>query len=207
MTERIIITICRQFCSGGMEIGKKLANKLNFNFYDKELLSLAAKESGFTESLFESIDEKPTNSFLYSIAMGNPSISGIFFQNSDFITNDKLFGIQSEVIKNISKKGSSVIVGRCSGYILREEEKVINVYLYADIDFRIKRFLEENKDINPKDAERTLHKLDKKRASYYSYYTGREWDNVSNYDIVLNTSKIGINNSVEQIISYVNYIK
>ena len=93
MNKKIIVTICREFCSGGKEVGEKLAAKIGCEFYDKKLISLAAKKSGFTETIFENVDEKPTNSFLYSIAMGTPSTTGLFFQNNDFLTNDKLFAI------------------------------------------------------------------------------------------------------------------
>lgn len=206
MNKKVIVTICREFCSGGKEIGEKLAKKIGCDFYDKNLISLAAKESGFTENVFEDVDEKPSNSFLYSIAMGTPSTTGLFFQNNDFLTNDRLFAIQSQVIKHISSEKSAVIVGRCSDYILREEKNLVKVYLRADMDFRLKRLLETNPDVDPKHAESILHKTDKKRGHYYSYYTGREWNNISNYDLVLNTSKIGIDNSVEQILNYINYI-
>lgn len=206
MNKKIIVTICREFCSGGKEVGEKLAAKIGCEFYDKKLISLAAKKSGFTETIFENVDEKPTNSFLYSIAMGTPSTTGLFFQNNDFLTNDKLFAIQSDVIRNIARNKSAVIVGRCSDYILREEERLVKVYIRADKDFRIKRLLEINPDVDPKHAESTLHKTDKKRGHYYSYYTGREWDNISNYDLVLNTSKIGIDNSVEQILNFISFL-
>ncbi len=206
MNKKIIVTICREFCSGGKEVGEKLAAKIGCEFYDKKLISLAAKKSGFTETIFENVDEKPTNSFLYSIAMGTPSTTGLFFQNNDFLTNDKLFAIQSDVIRNIARNKSAVIVGRCSDYILREEERLVKVYIRADKDFRIKRLLEINPDVDPKHAESILHKTDKKRGHYYSYYTGREWDNISNYDLVLNTSKIGIDNSVEQILNFISFL-
>ncbi|WP_250277689.1 cytidylate kinase-like family protein [[Clostridium] colinum] len=204
MSKKIIVTICREFCSGGKEVGTKLAKKLNCECYDKKLISLSAKKSGFAETIFEDMDEKPTNSFLYSIAMGTPATTGLFFQNNDFLTNDKLFGIQSEVIRNIAKTNSAVIVGRCSDYILRNEENLVKVFLRADIDFRIKRLLESRNYLDPKHAENLIYKTDKKRAHYYSYYTGKEWDSTSNYDLVINTSKIGIDNSVETILNYIN---
>nr|WP_317356568.1 cytidylate kinase-like family protein [uncultured Tyzzerella sp.] len=203
MDKKVIVTICREFCSGGKEIGTKLANKLGCECYDKKLISLAAKESGFTETIFENIDEKPTNSFLYSIAMGTPSTTGLFFQNNDFLTNDKLFGIQSEVIRHIANEKSAVIVGRCADYILRDETNLIKVYLRADKDFKIKRLLETNKNVDIKHTENLLHKTDKRRGNYYSYYTGREWDNTSNYDLVINTSKVGIDNSVNLILDFI----
>lgn len=204
MDKKIIVTIGREFCSGGTEIGRKLAKKLNIDFYDRELIAIAAKESGFIENIFENADEKPSNSFLYSIAMGMASSTGLCVQNADFLTNDKLFSIISNVIKNIAKQKSCVIVGRCSDYILREEENLIKVYLSADLDFRIKRLLEvEKKEIQEKDAPNYIHKSDKKRASYYRYYTGDEWDIAKNYDICLNTSKLGIDETVEQLYSYI----
>lgn len=204
MNKKIIVTICREFCSGGKEVGSKLASKLGCECYDKKLISLAAKESGFKETLFEDVDEKPTNSFLYSIAMGTPSTTGLFFQNNDFLTNDKLFGIQSEVIKKIASEKSAVIVGRCSDYILRDEKNLIKVYLRADEEFKIKRLLETNKDLDQKHAQNLLHKTDKKRGHYYSYYTGRDWNTASNYDLVINTSKVGIDNAVDLILNYIN---
>lgn len=207
MNKKIIVTIGREFCSGGMEVGKKLAEKLGISFYDKELISLAAKKSGFIENIFENADEKPTNSFLYSIAMGVPSATGMLLQNTDFLTNDKLFSIQSEVIKNIAKEGPCVLIGRCSNYILREEENLVSIYLHADMDFRIKRLLEvEKKDVSLKDAESFINKADKKRASYYRYYTGKEWNWATNYDLCLDTSKMGIENTVEQIYNYIKII-
>lgn len=203
MSKKIIVTICREFCSGGVEIGKKLAEKLDINFYDKELISLAAKESGITENIFKDADEKPSNSLLYSIAIGAPSLTGIFFQNNDFLTNDKLFGIQSNVIKEIAEKGSAVIVGRCSDYILRDEERIVKVYLRADIDFRKKRFILERHNVAEKDIEHIINKTDKKRGNYYSYYTGRDWDCASNYDLVINTSKVGVDGAVKQILNFI----
>jgi len=207
MSDKFIVTIGREFGSGGFEIGKKLSQQLNIDFYDKELIAMAAKESGFSESVFEKADEKPTNSFLYSIVMGAYPMNSLFFQNNDLLTNDKLFNIQSNVIRNIAKDKSCIIVGRCSDYILREEKNLIRVYLMADIEFRKKRILKLYPDkVTEKDVESHILKTDKKRANYYSYYTGNTWDCIKNYDIIINTSKIGIDNSVKQIISYINMV-
>ncbi len=200
MSESFAITIGRQFCSGGREVGRKLADKLDIKFYDKELLSLAAKESGFTEKIFEKADEKPTNSFLYSVAMGSHHVNSMFFPHNDLLTNDKLFLTQSNVIKKIAAEGSCVIIGRCSDYVLRDEKKLLRVFLRADIDFRIERFKRVFPDEHPKDIGSHILKTDKKRASYYSYYTGSEWSSLENYDLVINTSKLGIDNTVDEII-------
>ena len=204
MDKKVIVTICREFCSGGKEIGVKLANLIGCECYDKKLISLSAKQSGFTEDIFRDMDEKPTSSFLYSIAMGLPSTTGLFFQNNDFLTNDKLFNIQSKLIKNIAEEKSAVIVGRCSDYILRNEKNVVKVYLRADTYFKIERPLKLKEDLDIKQAENLLYKTDKKRANYYSYYTGKEWDSTSNYDLVINTSKIGIDGAVNLIFDYIS---
>lgn len=205
MNEKFAITIGREFGSGGLEIGKKLGESLSVDFYDKELISLAAKESGFCEDVFEKADEAPTNSFLYSLVMGSYPMNSLYFQNNDLLTNDKLFSIQSKVIKNIAKEKSCVIVGRCSDYILREEKNLIRVYLRADFDFRLKRTMQMY-NLNEKEAKNQINKADKKRANYYNYYTGNEWSSVKNYDLVINTSKLGIDYTVKQIINYVDMI-
>lgn len=204
MSEKFAITISRQYCSGGNEIGKLLADKLSVKFYDKELIALAAKEAGFEESVFENADEKPTNSFFYSLVMGAYPINSMIFQNDDVLNNDKLFSFQSKVIKDVAKKESCVIIGRCSDYILKDEPKLLRVFLWADIDFRKKRLLELYNDVSEKDAINLLNKTDKKRTSYYNYYSGNEWADARNYDLIINTAKIGIENSANQIINYLN---
>ena len=199
-----IITISREFCSGGHEVGQKLAQSLNIDFYDTELISLVAKKSGFSENLFEEADEQPTNSFLYSLAMGAPYLSGGFFNQANVLTNDALFSIQAEVIKNIAKKSDCVIVGRCANYILKDMENVTRVYLTASLDFKIARLLKDS-NISPKEAESILYKTDKKRAHYYNYYTGLEWNKLENYDIVLSTSKFGIDKCVDILANCIKY--
>ncbi|MBR1738456.1 MAG: cytidylate kinase-like family protein [Firmicutes bacterium] len=204
MSDNLIITIGRQFCSGGLEIGKKVAEKLGIDCYDKELIGRAAKESGLSEDIFEMADEKPSNSFLYSIVMGSYYSNSFFFPNDDVLTNDKLFGIQSKAIKELSKEKSCVIVGRCSDYILREEKRLLRVYLWADMDKRIERFKKvyPEKAEQIKDIEAALKKMDKKRAAYYEYYTGNTWDNVKNYDLIINTAKFGYENAVDKIVEF-----
>lgn len=206
MSDKFAITIGRQFCSGGLEVGKKLAEKLDIKCYDKELITLASKESGFTESVFEKADEAPTNSFLYSVVMGAYPVNSMFFQNNDLLTNDKLFITQSNVVRKIAEENSCVIIGRCSDYILREEKRLLRVFLKADMDFRVERFKKTYADKLPKDIPAQIIKTDKKRASYYSYYTGNEWSCLDNYDLVINTSKIGIDNTVDKIIDFLKLI-
>lgn len=206
MDKKFAVTIARQYCSGGHEIGEKLAKKLGVDFYDKELIALAAKKSGYAESVFEKADEVATNSLLYSVVMGSYPMNSLFFQNNNMLTNDTLFAIQSKVIKELLQEKSAVIVGRCGNYILREQPNLIRVYLRADTDFRKKRFMELYGDENTKekDIEGILSKADKKRAAYHSYYSGLEWDSVNGYDIVINTAKVGIDGAVDQISAYIN---
>jgi len=206
MSDKFIITISRQFGSGGREIGKKIADLLEIDFFDKELISLASKESGFCENIFEKADEAPSNSFLYSLVMGSNPVNSLFFKNDDLLTNDKLFSIQSKVIKNIAKEKSCVIVGRCSDYILRDEENLTRVYFHSDYDSRTKRIMELY-NLSEKEAKSSIAKADKRRKNYYNYYTGNEWSSLNNYDIIINTGKIGIDNSVKMVRNYVNMVR
>lgn len=201
--EKTIITINRQFCSGGNNIGKKLSQKLDIPYYDKELVNLAAKEAGYAESTFEKVDEVATNSLLYSLIMGvhNSTQTGILPDN------DKLFNIQADIIRGAAEKGSCVVLGRCSNYILREEKRLVRVFLKADMDFRKARY-ERLYDMPEKGTvEETIEKRDKKRASYFKFYTGQRWEDIDNYDLVINTAKIDIDNAVDMIIEYINRLK
>ena len=207
MDNRFVITIGRQFCSGGRSVGKLVAEKLGVEFYDKELIALAAKKSGFTESIFEKADEVPSNSLLYSVVMSTYPMNTLHFHNNNLITNDRLFGIQSKVIQDLAKDKSCVIVGRCSDYILKDVPNLTRIFIRADIDFREKRCTEIYENVNEKDVAGLINKTDKKRATYYGYYTGNVWDNMNNYDLVVNTAKVGIENAADLIIDYINASK
>lgn len=205
MENKKIVTICREIYSGGKEIGRKLADNLSIKFYDKEILAIAAKESGYMEEMFERADEQPVKSILYSFL--GPSSNTPFLGVNDFLTNDKLFAVQCKVIKEIGERESAVIVGRCCDYILKEKSNVCRVFLRADKECRIKRLKLEKPNIDNKKAEHLLNKIDKKRGNYYSYYTGNEWRDIENYDIILNTSKIGIDGAVKQIEDFLTNMK
>ncbi len=198
----LVITICREYCSGGKSVGKLLAEKLNIKCYDRELISLAAKETGFSEEAFEAVDEIASNSLLYFLAMG-------YGHNKDIVipNNDKLFAVQSDIIRDLAQKESCVIVGRCADYVLREEERLIKVFIRSDLEEREKRLLDMGVETNGKSPDYILHKMDKKRASYHKFYTGQDWEVLKYYDLVINTAKIGIEGAVEQILSYVNNLK
>ena len=179
-----IITITRQFGSGGREIGKKLAEAYGIPFYDNEIISRAAKDTGFAEAAFERAEDKASNSLLYSIAMGMNVFSSQDVGFSGLSLDDRIFLAQSKVIRNVAKEGPCVIVGRCADYILKNQENVVNLFIRATLDFRIKRAIEVEGIPKEKSAEMVMKK-DKSRANYYKYHSGERWDNVLNYDFAI----------------------
>lgn len=195
MTCNKIITIGRQFASGGKQIGETLAKRLNIPFYDKELLKIAAKESGMCEEIFDSFDEKPTNSFLYSLVMDPYSVG--MGTTGDMPLNHKVFLAAFDTIKALAEKdGSCVFVGRCADYALRDFSNVINVFVYANPEDRIKRIIEAH-NVSESKAKDMIKKGDKSRASYYNYYTSKRWGEMKGYDICLNTSLYGIEKTAD----------
>ena len=197
-----IYTIGREFGSGGREVGEKLAAKLGIKLYDKELLQQAAKVSGFCEEIFENHDEKPTNSFLYSLVMDTYSVSG--YSAAPFLDmplNHKVFLAQFETIKKIAEKESCVIVGRCADYALSDNPDCINVFIHADLDVRIKN-VSRNLNITENKARDIINKTDKQRASYYNYYTSKKWGDSKSYNLSLDAGKLGIDNCVEMILKF-----
>lgn len=197
MENKTIITISRQFGSGGREIGKKIAEQLNIPFYDKELIEIAAKESGMDEELFVEDDERTSRGFHLLGAIGY-SLGGPLSAMTELTLNDRLFIIQSEVIKNLAEEGSCVIVGRCADYILQDRKDVLNVYIHANKKDRMERAV-HSYEVDERDIERSVKKIDKRRANYYEYYTDRKWGRAENYDISINSSTFGIDGSVEII--------
>ena len=195
-----IYTIGREFGSGGREVGEKLAAKLGIKLYDKELLQQAAKDSGFCEEIFENHDEKPTNSFLYSLVMDTYSVSG--YSAAPFLDmplNHKVFLAQFETIKKIAEKESCVIVGRCADYALSDNPDCINIFIHADLDVRIKN-VSRNLNITENKARDIINKTDKQRASYYNYYTSKKWGDSKSYNLSLDAGKLGTDNCVEMIL-------
>ena len=197
-----IYTIGRAFGSYGKQVGEKLAERLGIKFYDKELLHKAAKDSGFCEEIFENHDEKPTNSFLYSLVMdtysaGNYSATPFL----DMPLNHKVSLAQFDSIKKIAESESCVIVGRCADYALASNPKCLNVFIRADMEDRIKR-ISKRMDLTENKAKDMIQKKDKQRASYYNYYTSKKWGDSRSYDLCLNTSKVSVDDCVELILQY-----
>ena len=193
-----VITISRQYGSGGRFVGRKLAQKLGIPFYDNELISMAAKESGFAESLFENAEKNTTYSLLYSLSMFGTNSAGLY----GLPLSDKVFLIQSDIIKRVAAEGPCVIVGRCADYVLREREDVIRFFLYSDIDSRMKR-AKTYYGLDDKKAREAIEKTDKKRAAFYNYYTGERWGDIKNYHMAIDTDSVGIDGCVDILASYV----
>ena len=201
-----VYTIGREFGSMGLVVGQKLAERLGIKYYDKELLQQAAKESGFCEEIFENHDEKPSNSFLYSLVMDTYS-AGNYAATPflDMPLNHKVFLAQFDTIKNIAAKESCVIVGRCADYALANQPDVINVFVRADLEDRIK-IISKRLDLTENKAKDMILKNDKQRASYYNYYTSKKWGDTSSYDLTINTSKISVDNAVDLILDFRKYM-
>lgn len=201
MSEKLILTIGRQFGSGGHEIGEKLAKRLGIKFYDKELLKLVAKESGLCEKVLESYDEKPTNSLLYSIVMDiYPSV-----MYSGPTIDQQIYQATYDAIRRLSEE-SCVIVGRCADYILRDCPELISIFIHADADFRAARVKEEYRVTDAK-ARDMLVKTDKKRASYYNFQSEKKWGAAASYQLCVESSSLGIEGSVDLIMDYISYRK
>ena len=172
--EKIIITIGREFGSGGHNVGRLIADQLQIPYFDKELLRLSAEESGLSLDVIENIDETAMNSLLYSLSVGAYMPESGYAPRLDLPVGDRIFCIQSEIIKREAAKGSCVFVGRCAGYILSGIEDCLNVFLYAPLEERIKRTATLN-GLSLEEAKKTVHRADKRRAAYYSFYTDRKW--------------------------------
>lgn len=199
-----IITIGRQFGSGGREIGEMVADHFGIKCYDKELLSRAAKESGFCEEMIQNHDERPTNSFLYNLVMDTYSFG---YNSSSFVDmpiSHKVFLAQFDTIKKIAQEGPCVIVGRCADYALSDFPNVLNLFITADEECKIKRIKERFEDITSDDkAKEMMNKKDKQRQSYYNYYSSKKWGRADSYDLCINSSILGIEGTVKFITQYV----
>lgn len=196
-----VITIGRQYGSGGREIGEKIAKHYDIPFYDNELITRAAKESGFAAENFERAEEKATNSLLYSLAMGMSAYGNQDFGFSGLSLDDRIFLAQSDVIRKVAKEGPCVIVGRCADYVLKERENLINIFVRASMEYRIQRAV-QNYGVDEKKAADIILKNDKRRGNYYSYHVGEKWTNLNNYDLVIRSDISGIDNAVRSICTY-----
>lgn len=199
---KTIITIGRQYGSAGHEIGEKLANALGIPFYDKNLLTRAAKESGYCEEMIKAHDERSTNSFLYNLVMDTYSFGYNSAGIIDMPISQKVFLAQFDTIKKIASEGPSVIVGRCADYALENNPNCLSIFIQADMDAKIKR-ISEKYNLSEGKAKEAIIKKDKQRAAYYNYYSTKKWGSSSTYDLCISSSVLGIDETVQVLKDYV----
>ena len=201
MNQKIVICINREYGSGGRAVGEMLAEDLGVHYYDKEILKLAAEESGINETLFNQADASFTGSLLSRAAAKVYNGDLIPPWSQEFTSEQNLFNYQAKVIKALAKEKSCVIVGRCAGYILKDESNVVNVFVHAPLDFRLERAAEK-KSLPPRELEKFVEKENRRRAAYNLAYTGERWDDAHNYDICVDSSKLGVEKCVAIIKGY-----
>ncbi len=195
----LVITISREYGSGGRQIGIMLSEKLGIPYYDKDLIKLASEESGINENLFGLADEKTNGGLfkkpkIYSGEITSP-------EKSDFTSEGNLFSYQAKVIKELAEK-SCIIIGRCADFVLEDRENTLRLFIWADKEHRIKNTMEIC-GFERKEAEKQIEKINRERSSYYKAHTGHEWDNARNYDLCINTSKHGLEKSSQIILDYI----
>ena len=198
MNDNLIITIGRQYASGGHEIARELSKILGIKMYDKELIDLASEQSGISKEVLKAYDEKPTNSFLYSLSLAShSSLDHSFMSAGTMPLIDRVFQAQAEIIRKIADKESCIFVGRCANSILKDYNNVLSVFIHTDINRRIDRVCEFSGCTKAQAADE-IRKADKKRANYYNYFSDLKWGNATMYDLCLD-SRIGFDNSAQLI--------
>lgn len=199
MAQRYVITIGRQLGSGGREIGQKLSARLGIAFYDKELIRIASQQSGLKEEFFERVDEQKHFSLFPGILGLRNSITDDFFSNY-YLSNESLFRIQSDVMRKLAEEGSCIFVGRCADYVMKEERNCLNVFISADTADRIRRIAAGHRITEGKAGD-MIERTDRGRSSYYNYFTGKTWGAADSYDLCINSSLLGIDETVRLISS------
>lgn len=203
MKKHMVITIGRQYGSGGHQVARELAELLGFKMYDKEIINLAAKESGISEEILKVYDEKPTNSFLYSLSLGAYSFENSLIGTPSIPIVDRVFAAQAQIIKDLAEEGPCIFVGRCANSILKDRENVLSVFVHTDLERRIDRICEYEK-ISRNEASSIIRNADKKRAGYYNYFSDLKWGDARSYDLCID-SRIGIENVAEVIKLFIEH--
>lgn len=199
MAKKIIITIARQYGSGGREIGERVAAALDIPIYDKELITQVASKGNLNEEVIKNAEESAANSLLYTLAMGSNTLGAAMHFGYKMPLNDKLFILQSEVIREYAKEGSGVYIGRCADYVLREEPCILRLFIYGDLEHRQARVKERHPEVKSSQIIDVINKTDKRRSTYYNFYTGNKWGKFDNYDLAINSSTLGIEGTAELI--------
>ncbi len=203
MDKKYVITIARGYGSGGRTIGKMLSEELGIPYYDRDLLRFASDDSGINEELFAKADEKLKKSLLFKIARNIYKGELIPPDSDDFVSNDNLFNYQAKIIKELAETETCIIIGRCADFILKDHPNVVRLFVHAPLEDCINT-LKEMTGKPEKELEKQILAIDKHRAEYYNYYTGREWENAKHYDLCLNSSKLGFDKCVEIVKSYLD---
>ncbi len=207
MERKLVVTINREYGSGGKIIGKQLSEKLGIPYYDDEIIKLSSENSAVAEEYFRMNDEKPGNNLLYKIiggirgGLGKPSIK-------DNITSpDNLFRFESEVIRNLAEQQSCILIGRCADFVLEScgFPDFVRLYIYSDLPTKLRRVMEVD-GVDTKEALLRVQKINKSRSDYYRYYTGEAWDDVNRYDLTLNTTKLELDRATELVLKYLSLL-
>lgn len=202
MDKNIVITVSRLYGSGGRMVAEALSKRLNIPYYDKDLIKLASDESGINEALFANSDEKVKGNFL--MKLGKTIYDGelISPESKDFTSDKNLFAFQAKVIKKLADTESCIIVGRCAEFVLKDYDNVLSVFIHAPHDFCLERAAEK-KDLPFNELEEFVNKTNKGREEYHKRHTGTDWSDARNYDLCLDSSKLGIDRCVDEIVSYI----
>jgi cytidylate kinase len=198
MGQNMVITISREYGSGGRRIGEKVAQRLGVPFYDKKLIGIAAEHSGLSAEFIEDHEQKIHNSFLFNIAVSG-FYAGNVYNKDTLLPEDKLFLTQTKIIRELAETQSCVIVGRCADYILRGHEGAFHAFIYADMASKVNRAVHEY-GLDPAKAEAEIKRRDKARANHYNHYTGRSWGEIHNYHLSAHSDYIGAENLAELIV-------
>ena len=190
----MIITIGRQHGSSGREIARLLAEKLNYKCYDKEIVDEAANHSDFSRDLIDAFDEKRMSAFILH--------AGGYGLNENFRLNMQVVSAQFDAMRNIAEKGNCIFVGRCADYILRDHDDLVSVFILGDMDERLK-CLERRQGLDEVEARKKIKEVDKDRSSFYRYYSDQTWGDAQNYDMCINSSKLGVEGTVQVILDYI----
>lgn len=204
--KNLVITIGRQYGSGGRIVGKALAEELGLHFYDEEILSITSECSAVGEVFFRLADEKAGNNLLYKIVSGLKPQLGKPSTEGDIVKRENLFRFQSEVIRQLAAKESCIIAGRCADYVLSREDDgapgLVKIFVYADVPTLIKRTMEVDK-VDEREAAKRVKRINRERKEFYRYYTGSDWEDCGNYDLIINTSCFDLEQTARLIKEYV----
>ncbi|HOK36107.1 MAG TPA: cytidylate kinase-like family protein [Paludibacteraceae bacterium] len=203
MNENFVITIGRQIGSGGHQIGNEIAKYFNIDFYDKELIQAVSKETGLAKEIFDEMDEKKTHSiFSNFLGLQNSVMMDQFYLCDNYLSNETLFKIQSEVIRKLADQKSCVFVGRCADYVLKDYPRIVTIFITADFEDRIKRIM-ERENLSTEKAKEYLKKMEKKRADYYNYFSNKQWGAAASYQLCINSSALGVEKTVDYLIEFI----